>query len=324
MSTEKLEAFIQSGKKEYLQYTFKLLQTKGRFIDIRKYRHAITIMSDEYKEFLEDVKKDPDYGYYSNRKGRTTLDESETKRIRYDSLGRTRRLVIEYVSQNCDKFKSFVTLTFAENITDLDEANKIFQVYINSIRKYLSRQKRKFYYLAIPEFQSRGAIHYHMLCSEECGSHVIPYRKKKIIYSRNKKEYKEMNYYDLTYWNDGFSEAEDLTDKKVFNDQFNLAIYMCGYLFKDMDGRLFNRTRILKSRNLEKPKYYYYDDEIIYNVMMNKIHNNKKDYKITFYKTEYKDYDMTTTNEFVSHSLMIDEDDQNFFLKLTDYSIKES
>lgn len=72
------------------------------------------------------------------------------KQSRFDSLARTRRKVIEYTAQNADKFKSFVTLTYALNETDLTKCNKDFSNYIRQVKRYCAGQGREFYYLAVP------------------------------------------------------------------------------------------------------------------------------------------------------------------------------
>jgi hypothetical protein len=53
----------------------------------------------------------------------------------------------------------FTTLTFRENLHNIKEANYEFL-------KFIKRVKYKFgdfKYLAVIEFQDRGAIHYHMI-----------------------------------------------------------------------------------------------------------------------------------------------------------------
>ena len=61
-----------------------------------------------------------------SKKGRIAIkDLTDDSVIRLDSLARSRDLLIDYASNNCDLWLSFVTLTFKENVTDLDLANKV-------------------------------------------------------------------------------------------------------------------------------------------------------------------------------------------------------
>jgi len=52
----------------------------------------------------------------------------------------------------------FATLTFAENITQLAEANPLFKKFTKRLEWDVGH---KLQYLVVPEFQKRGAVHYH-------------------------------------------------------------------------------------------------------------------------------------------------------------------
>lgn len=51
-----------------------------------------------------------------------------------------------------------LTLTFRENITSVDEAWKKFKYFI----KLMRWRYREFKYVAVPEYQKRGAVHFHL------------------------------------------------------------------------------------------------------------------------------------------------------------------
>jgi len=60
----------------------------------------------------------------------------------------------------------FITYTYRENLTDITTANKDFNAFNKRLQKYLKNKlkyKQKVYYIAVPEFQLRGAVHYHVL-----------------------------------------------------------------------------------------------------------------------------------------------------------------
>ena len=57
--------------------------------------------------------------------------------------------------------------------------------------------------------------------------------------------------YDVRFWKYGFTSAFDL---KLADDRFNVSLYVCKYLYKDIDSRLFGRKKIMHSRNLNLPK----------------------------------------------------------------------
>lgn len=52
-----------------------------------------------------------------------------------------------------------LTLTFRENVTDIDEAWSVFKYFCKLMR---FRYKERFIYIAVPEYQKRGAVHFHL------------------------------------------------------------------------------------------------------------------------------------------------------------------
>jgi hypothetical protein len=115
-----------------------------------------------------------------------------------------------------------MTLTFAKNITDLKTANYIFNQFI----KRITYKYPDFKYLAIPEFQQRGAVHYHLLCE-------MPF----------------IHFREITeIWGQGN------IDIKTLNDVDNIGAYVCKYLSKDMfDERTFGKKKFFRSQTLLNP-----------------------------------------------------------------------
>src|SRR5690606_4574852 len=54
----------------------------------------------------------------------------------------------------------FLTLTFAENVQDIDHGNRAFR---NFMRRFEYDTGLKLKYVCVIEFQKRGAIHYHLV-----------------------------------------------------------------------------------------------------------------------------------------------------------------
>ena len=179
---------------------------------------------------------------------------SLTDTIQLKNITRSKLECQRLAKANMEDWKSFITLTFEENIIDLKETNKKFRYYIDKIQ----RLKKDFKYLCITEFQKRGAIHYHLLTNLECNSKFIPKQPIKRLYNPSSRTWKELEYYDLPYWIDGYSSAEpmDSDSKKVVG-------YISKYMTKDVDNRLFNRHRYFYSRNLNRPKESYINIENI-------------------------------------------------------------
>ena len=58
----------------------------------------------------------------------------------------------------------FLTLTFKENIWDLEYANEEFHKFIKRLNYRITGSKKAFLkYVCVVEFQKRGAVHYHVL-----------------------------------------------------------------------------------------------------------------------------------------------------------------
>lgn len=79
------------------------------------------------------------------------------------SVNRSKKTIRRLLEQNFTNKKnvSFLTLTFAENLTDVKTANIYFKKFIRQLRRFDSSVS----YLAVIEFQKRGAVHYHVVLS---------------------------------------------------------------------------------------------------------------------------------------------------------------
>ena len=205
------------------------LYSDGKLV-IRDYDSAIQKKNEGFEEFKNEDSDFVPVLTHSSKKQRDKFGS-----CRFDNLFRSRKLVIDLSYENKDLWKSFLTLTFAENVKDIDYANQCFNSWLTLIRRVFS----DFAYLCVPEFQKRGAVHYHLLSNLEVGGEFLPLQNEK----------KKM--YDVKYWKYGFTSAFDL---KLADDRFNVSLYVCKYLYKDIDSRLFGRKKIMHSRNLNLPK----------------------------------------------------------------------
>lgn len=181
---------------------------------------------------------------------------------------------------NRDSWESFITLTFKENITDIAYANRIFHSWVVNVRKI----KKDFKYVAVPEFQKRGAVHYHVLSNlGKNDSDIIMPQK-----SRTEKTKDITTLFDVKYWSRGFARVDFIKSdyKKIYS-------YICKYMTKDIDNKLFGKHRYLSSQNINKPREEYLDltnekDLNYFNEIMN---NSSIDYSST-YKDIYTDSDI--------------------------------
>lgn len=137
-------------------------------------------------------------------------------------LARARTSVRRLVDCNPDLNK-FFTLTFADNVTDFAFANECFRKYVMRL-KYNYKSDLK--YLVVPEFQKRGAIHFHVLCNLL----YVPVNQLA----------------DL--WGFGFCRINRI------DDVTSVGLYVSKYIQKQFDDdRLHAKKCYWGSRNLKRP-----------------------------------------------------------------------
>jgi len=146
-------------------------------------------------------------------------------KIRFSSLSRTKQKLRRLVWCNDKYIKTFITLTFKDDIIDLKTANKKLHNFI----KRLTYSFPNLLYIGVPEFQKKVKVHYHLLTD-------IPYIANE----------------DLSkIWTCGFVTI------KALNKTGNIANYLTKYLTKsstEEDERYFNKKKIFYSKNIHKPE----------------------------------------------------------------------
>lgn len=163
--------------------------------------------------------------------------EERRKQTVRDARNLTRRLAL----MNFGSGDKFITLTYADNMQDLERAD-------NDFKKFIMRLKYRFKlkelpYIAVREFQRRGAVHFHMLCR-------MP------LEFENEEDLK---YYERlfgeTIWGHGF------VDIKPIDHVDNVGAYLIKYMTKNLSIELFKgKKAYLCSRGLERPIVYRGDD----------------------------------------------------------------
>lgn len=212
-------------------YQIKLIRV-GEYYQLYYY-NRLRIKKDKN---LEEIKKKIDNDFLIKKNN--YIDKPDKKIIEEKNINRSKFQFQRLVRANENKFKTFITLTFKENITDVKDANYQFKKWVIAIRQL----KKDFLYIGVPEFQKRGAVHYHLLTNldiKENHNIIIPQKDNK-------------NCYDVKFWPYGFSS--------VFNvKNINVVGYMSKYMTKSCDNRLFGHRRYFYSRNLERPEEFYLD-----------------------------------------------------------------
>lgn len=152
----------------------------------------------------------------------TTDDVKLSNRLK--NVGRARQNVRRIVNTNFSTSSKFVTLTFAENVTDLRFANHEFGKFLKRLKRYLGYIPQ---YIAVVEFQKRGAIHFHVLMN-------CPYIPVEVL---------------ERLWGHGFVKIN------AIDNVDNLGAYVTKYMTKDnIDERLAGQKSYFTSHNLKKPE----------------------------------------------------------------------
>lgn len=194
------------------------------------------------------------------------LEEDKALSSRAKSNIRARNNVRRLALANFNNKSKFLTLTFKENIQDISKANEFFKSFVRKLKKV----DKDFKYLAVIEFQERGAIHYHMLCD-------FKYIKAKAI--------EEM-------WGQGFIKINRITHVD------NIGAYVVKYMTKtDADERLIGKKMYQCSRNLDRPRELVGEQaEYLYNQILKEkrkmVYSSSYENKQTTNKIFYEEYNL--------------------------------
>lgn len=149
----------------------------------------------------------------------------------YRSVLSFKRLVLSNISEH--EAPLLVTLTYAENCTNLRLAYRHFDSFRKSLRRRFGSQFR---YIAVPEFQKRGAIHFHAFFWGLPASLSENERSTRLVAS---------------LWGQGFADVF-LTDGSP-----KLVSYLAKYMAKSAsDSRLFGKKAFRSSHNIFRPVIY--------------------------------------------------------------------
>lgn len=211
------------------RYMTKKMVTSGDIIEIYEYENPILV------------------GHKVSNLGRGSEATEEDKlKNREDVSNRAKRELRRIINTNVFRWYDsyarpyspvFLTLTFRENITDLDIAHKEFRDFLLRLNYRLNgTRKNTLKYVVVIEFQKRGAIHYHSIFFN------LPYIPVNEI---------------AKLWGQGFIKANVITEVD------NIGSYVSKYIGKDLlDDRLVGRKCYFQSRGLLKPLESTNENEI--------------------------------------------------------------
>ncbi|WP_333880555.1 Rep protein [Lysinibacillus capsici] len=227
-------------------YNTRIIETPT-YIEYYEYEYAIFSKKTDEKlssklEWLNDDTKKRKFDELGTIE---QYDSLKRKQKHYEAM---RWEIARIVDFNFDKATKFVTLTFQDNVTDVEFSNTEFKKFIQRLNRRLAKKSQKAKYLATWEKQKRGAIHYHVIFFS------LEYIKKSELEK---------------IWRNGFVQV----NKVDVDSKENRGRYLSKYFAKDLDIKEHKKKAFFKSQNLKTPivrkittsqPYDFSDKNIIY------------------------------------------------------------
>lgn len=160
-----------------------------------------------------------------------TREPEQTKRT--DNAHRTAMVFRRLVSANLGQFDKplLISLTYAENITDIRRGHEDFNNFARNVRGTYGKHIR---YIAVPEFQKRGAVHFHALFWGLNTQELARSERQTRVFAR--------------LWGHGY------VDLVATDGDHKIAGYLSKYMAKAFkDKRLSGKKAFVCSRNIRRP-----------------------------------------------------------------------
>ena len=207
-----------------MRYNAKIIRA-GNVIELYEYEKEVRTGKDSYMDKPVGRKG-------KRREGLEWIDKETREKNRADALQRAKKTLRRLINANVDAWgekAKFFTLTFRENVQDIKYANSEFKKFRQRLSRHIfgRNEPNGLRYVAVIEFQERGAIHYHMVTFN------MPY----------------VPHADLErIWGHGFIKIN------AIDDVDNVGAYVTKYMTKDNDDeRLKGEKCYFSSRGLIKP-----------------------------------------------------------------------
>lgn len=170
--------------------------------------------------------------------GIDSITADDFKERRKSSAQRAELALRRLILCNVERFGPpvFLTLTYAENQQDIRRGNRDLRSFTQSLRYKFGKDIK---YIAVPEFQRRGAVHYHIVIWGLSESVVRHERSTRVV---------------AGIWGRGFIEMRQCTISEELTEG-KLANYLSKYITKAyLDKRYFGVRCYMRSLNLVTPK----------------------------------------------------------------------
>lgn len=211
--------------------------------DTRLLSDNLVLAEEAKKEFRENLRND----LLNKKKEKHDRKAERRAQTLRDARNRCRRYAIaNFTPSDC-----FITLTYAEHITNVEEADKHFKAFIRKFKKYTGQTVK---YLAVREFTKKGRVHFHLVTDWK---HPAEYVDNEEYIKTLEREVGEK------VWGRGFVDIKPMNKAKSNNKKYNnkpvdnIGAYLTKYMTKELDdSRLQGHKIYLNSKGLEKPLEY--------------------------------------------------------------------
>lgn len=266
---------------DLMAYNFEV-KIAGKHVTLKKYSKT-SVFNYAVKRPSISVKR----GESKNKRDNFTKSIMRARKKVFDTIACNVNCIPDYKGEI--QRPKFLTLTFSENITNLQEANAEFTLFNKRLSYHLYKVRRNVLkYICIPEFQKRGAVHFHILYFN------LPYV-----------DFKEL----AKIWGQGYIFIEGIKEKNEIED---FAKYVSKYINKEnskgednynlyLDKDMLNQKRYFVSRGLNKPEIYKLDiNKEIYQMIIAQLkdfHSNNYEFENDFVgKIEFNNYEIDNNN----------------------------
>lgn len=229
---------------------YKVIQS-GKEVEVYKYEN------DYFSDFNEMFK----WSYTR------PVDEKTSEEKFRSSRSRTKNRLRRLISSNVKKWGQppiLVTYTFAKNERDIAVANRVFRNFTQRVNRYFGFKLK---YVSVPEFQKRGAVHYHVIYFN------LPFLDDITLLEK--------------VWCHGMCKVEAVRKPKA------MGVYLAKYLQKSFgDVRLIGKKCYTASQGLFKPIEKRVDNLLDVSLDFNKMRLRKDiTYQVgSFGSVNYKRY----------------------------------
>lgn len=158
---------LRDEQQRKLRYLAKPVSLSGKYIISGSIVEEYVYTNSQGRHLLSTQTKSKGQGV------RRTLTPEQEKDIQLRSAYRAKQHLRRLVDANFKEWKEaggtvytqkFLTLTFKENLQDLEKANRYFTDFIKRFNWHVFHDhKNRLKYVAVHEVQKRGAIHYHII-----------------------------------------------------------------------------------------------------------------------------------------------------------------